>query len=82
MLKKIKKIAKSSKPSPKKEKPQKSKEPSKSSKNKSSGATKDRHQMVQEAAYYRAEKRNFLGGDPLEDWIAAEAEIEMQNTMS
>lgn len=36
----------------------------------------DRNQMIQEAAYFRAEKRNFFGGDPAEDWLAAEAEIE------
>lgn len=36
----------------------------------------DRHRMIQEAAYYRAEKRNFFGGDPVEDWVASEAEIE------
>jgi hypothetical protein len=32
--------------------------------------------MIQEAAYYRAEKRNFFGGDPVEDWVASETEIE------
>lgn len=34
----------------------------------------ERARMVQEAAYYRAEKRGFQG-DPHEDWVAAEAEI-------
>jgi len=34
-----------------------------------------RHQMIKEAAYFRAEERNFIGGDPVEDWLAAEAEI-------
>lgn len=33
-------------------------------------------QMVEEAAYFRAAKRGFKGGDPLVDWLEAEAEIE------
>jgi hypothetical protein len=33
-------------------------------------------QMVEEAAYYRAERRGFKGGDPLSDWLAAEAEVD------
>jgi vacuolar-type H+-ATPase subunit I/STV1 len=32
--------------------------------------------MIAEAAYFRAEKRNFKGGDPVTDWIEAEMEIE------
>ena len=35
----------------------------------------DRQQMVSEAAYYRAEQRAFCGECQLEDWLAAEAEI-------
>lgn len=35
----------------------------------------DFYQMVSEAAYYRAEKRDFVSGCELEDWVAAEAEI-------
>jgi len=35
----------------------------------------DFYQMVSEAAYYRAEKRNFASGHEMEDWIEAEAEI-------
>jgi len=35
----------------------------------------DRFQMIATAAYYRAEHRGFTGGDPMEDWLAAEAEI-------
>jgi len=31
-------------------------------------------QMVSEAAYYRAEKRDFVYGNEMEDWVAAEAE--------
>ena len=33
-------------------------------------------QMIREAAYFRAEARGFVGGDPVEDWLAAEAEID------
>jgi hypothetical protein len=35
-----------------------------------------RHSMIQEAAYLRAEKRGFQGGDPRQDWIEAEREID------
>lgn len=35
-----------------------------------------RHRMISEAAYYRAEHRGFDGGDPLEDWLVAESEID------
>ena len=32
--------------------------------------------MIQDAAYFRAEKRGFVGGDPGQDWIEAEGEID------
>lgn len=35
----------------------------------------ERHRMIAEAAYYRAQQRGFRGGDPLQDWIEAEAEV-------
>lgn len=35
-----------------------------------------RWQMIAEAAYFIAEHRGFDGGDPLQDWFAAEAEID------
>ena len=35
----------------------------------------DRYRMIATAAYYRAEQRGFMGGDPVQDWLAAEAEI-------
>ena len=38
----------------------------------------ERQQMVAVAAYYLAEKRNFEPGHELEDWLAAEAELEAQ----
>ena len=43
----------------------------------SSDVTPDeRHRLIAEAAYHRAEKRGFTGGDPLHDWLEAEAQIE------
>ena len=35
-----------------------------------------RRQMIAEAAYFRAERRGFSGGDSVEDWLEAEAEVE------
>lgn len=35
----------------------------------------ERQRMISEAAYLRAAQRGFEGGDPLADWLAAEAEI-------
>ena len=32
--------------------------------------------MIAEAAYYLAEKRNFQGGDPVNDWLEAERIID------
>lgn len=36
----------------------------------------ERYRMIAEAAYFRAEKRDFLGGDVAADWLQAEAEID------
>ncbi|MBU6459986.1 MAG: DUF2934 domain-containing protein [Proteobacteria bacterium] len=36
---------------------------------------KEFKKMVSEAAYYRAEKRGFVGGDQNEDWLIAEIEV-------
>ena len=36
----------------------------------------DRQSMIATAAYYRAEKRHFAPGGELDDWIAAEAEVD------
>ncbi len=38
------------------------------------GSQMDRHKMIQEAAYFHAEENKF-SGDSVEDWLAAEAEI-------
>jgi hypothetical protein len=32
--------------------------------------------MIADAAYFRAERRGFNGGDPVADWLAAEAEVD------
>lgn len=36
----------------------------------------ERYRMIAEAAYFRAERRGFLGGDMAEDWLQAESEID------
>ena len=39
---------------------------------------RDRQQRIAEAAYFRAERRGFVGGDPVADWIEAEHEIDAE----
>ena len=41
----------------------------------SAADTAQRQQMIAVAAYFRAERRGFIGGDPNADWLEAEAEI-------
>lgn len=36
----------------------------------------ERYRAIAEAAYYKAERRGFQGGDPAQDWREAEAEID------
>jgi hypothetical protein len=36
----------------------------------------ERHQMIQFAAYMKAEKRGFKNGDPTQDWVNAEKEVD------
>ena len=36
----------------------------------------ERWRMVAEAAYYIAQRRGFVGGDPNADWAEAEAEVD------
>lgn len=38
-------------------------------------APEERQRMISEAAYFRAAARGFRGGNPVDDWLAAEAEI-------
>jgi hypothetical protein len=40
----------------------------------------ERYQLIAKAAYHRAEQRSFAPGHELEDWLTAEAEIEMKLT--
>jgi hypothetical protein len=35
-----------------------------------------RWQMISEAAYFLAEKRGFAGGNPCEDWVQAESQVD------
>jgi hypothetical protein len=37
-----------------------------------------RYSMIAEAAYYRAERRGFVPGYELEDWLQSEHEVETQ----
>jgi Protein of unknown function (DUF2934) len=36
----------------------------------------ERWSMIARAAYFRAQRRNFAPGQELQDWIAAEAEVD------
>ena len=38
----------------------------------------EREQMIRQAAYFRAERRGFVGGSAADDWYAAEREIDRQ----
>ena len=37
--------------------------------------SEDRYNCIAEAAYLRAAARGFAGGDPLQDWLDAEADL-------
>jgi len=39
-------------------------------------SSEEKHQLIAKAAYFRAERRSFVPGYELEDWLDAEAEIE------
>ena len=39
-----------------------------------------RRRLVAEAAYLKAERRGFESGDPIEDWLEAEKEIDRSQT--
>lgn len=36
----------------------------------------ERYSLIAQTAYLRAEKRGFCGGDPQEDWLMAEKEVD------
>ena len=38
--------------------------------------SEERQQLIAQAAYFRAERRNFVPGYELQDWLDAEAEFE------
>lgn len=35
-----------------------------------------RKELIAKTAYFRAEERGFTGGDPAQDWLEAEAEVD------
>jgi hypothetical protein len=37
---------------------------------------KERQRLIAEAAYYRAQKRGFAPGHEVQDWVAAEKEVD------
>ena len=41
-----------------------------------SRTSEERQRMIAEAAYFKAERRDFLGGSPDNDWLEAEAELD------
>jgi len=38
----------------------------------------ERYALIAKAAYFRAERRAFRAGHELDDWLAAEAEVEQR----
>jgi len=41
-----------------------------------------RRQMIEESAYFRAQQRDFRGGDPVADWLLSEKEVDALLTQS
>jgi hypothetical protein len=41
-------------------------------------SAEERRGRIAQAAYFRAERRNFAPGHELEDWVAAEAEVDRE----
>jgi len=41
-------------------------------------SAEERRDLIARAAYFRAERRNFTPGHALEDWVAAEAEVDRE----
>ena len=39
-------------------------------------SAEQRQRMIADTAYFRAERRGFNGGDPVVDWLEAEAEVD------
>jgi hypothetical protein len=40
-----------------------------------------RHEKIALCAFYRAEKRGFAAGNELDDWLAAEQEVDARNSL-
>jgi hypothetical protein len=38
-------------------------------------SAEERHRLIAEAAYERAQRRGFIGGDPVADWLEAEQDV-------
>ncbi|HEX6999856.1 MAG TPA: DUF2934 domain-containing protein [Gammaproteobacteria bacterium] len=36
----------------------------------------ERRALIEQRAYFRAEARGFQGGDPVEDWLVSEREVD------
>ncbi len=52
--------------------------PAKSVRKKTTARTlsaEDRQRLIADAAYVRAEQPNFVGGDPVTDWLEAETDV-------
>jgi hypothetical protein len=56
--------------------PQSSKTPRRIRPNSINVSPEQRCRMIEQAAYFRAEKRGFQGGDPVADWLLAEAQVD------
>ncbi len=41
---------------------------------------KSRHELTAEIAYYRAQRRGFVPGHEVADWLAAESELDSQGS--
>ncbi len=41
-------------------------------------STEERNLRIAEGAYFRAAQRGFVGGDPMQDWLDAEQEIDLE----
>ena len=42
----------------------------------------ERARLISEAAYFRAQQRGFAGGNPIDDWLAAEREIDSKYSIA
>jgi hypothetical protein len=45
-------------------------------------AIKSREAMIAELAYFKAQSRGFAPGHEVEDWLAAESEIDMRSGLN